>query len=145
METGTLAKWLVKVGDTVNSGDVIAEIETDKATMEVEAVDEGVWPKIVGRRRNRGCCCKRSIARLAEDGEDASSCWLPRRFRHPRWCQPSRRLEPVSASISAPVKAAVPQQVPVTALHQRGRVLATPARWPAGISDSDVDLTALTG
>jgi pyruvate/2-oxoglutarate dehydrogenase complex dihydrolipoamide acyltransferase (E2) component len=50
MEDGTLAKWLVKEGDTVSSGDVIAEIETDKATMEFEAVDEGViarslWPK----------------------------------------------------------------------------------------------------
>ncbi len=45
MEEGTLAKWLVKEGDTVSSGDIIAEIETDKATMEVEAVDEGVLAK----------------------------------------------------------------------------------------------------
>ena len=47
MEEGTLAKWLVKEGDTVTSGDVIAEIETDKATMEFEAVDEGVVLKIL--------------------------------------------------------------------------------------------------
>ena len=47
MEEGTLAKWLVKEGDTVSSGDIIAEIETDKATMEVEAVDEGTVGKIV--------------------------------------------------------------------------------------------------
>jgi len=57
MEEGTLAKWLVKEGDTVNSGDVMAEIETDKATMEFEAVDEGVIGKILiaeGTWRKRG-------------------------------------------------------------------------------------------
>ena len=47
MEEGTLSKWLVKEGDAINSGDIIAEIETDKATMEVEAVDEGIIGKIV--------------------------------------------------------------------------------------------------
>ena len=47
METGTLAKWMVAVGDTVRSGDVIAEIETDKATMEVEAVDDGVLASVM--------------------------------------------------------------------------------------------------
>ena len=54
MEEGTLAKWLVKEGDTGSSGDIIAEIETDKATMEVEAVDEGVLAKSDGGRRYRG-------------------------------------------------------------------------------------------
>ena len=53
MEEGTLAKWLVKVGDTVKAGDVIAEIETDKATMEVEAVDEGVVEALLVDGRNR--------------------------------------------------------------------------------------------
>ncbi len=53
MEEGNLAKWLVKEGDKVSSGDVIAEIETDKATMEVEAVDEGTVAKIVVRRDRR--------------------------------------------------------------------------------------------
>ena len=65
MEEGTLARWLVKEGDSVSSGDLIAEIETDKATMEFEAVDEGVISKIHGRRRQRGresrhCDCRDS-------------------------------------------------------------------------------------
>ena len=51
MEDGTLAKWLVKEGDTVNAGDILAEIETDKATMEFEAVDEGVIGKILVEER----------------------------------------------------------------------------------------------
>ena len=54
MEEGTLAKWLVKVGDTVKSGDIMAEIETDKATMEFEAVDEGTIVEDRGRRGHRG-------------------------------------------------------------------------------------------
>ena len=53
MEEGTLAKWLKNEGDVIKSGDVIAEIETDKATMEVEAVDEGVLAKILVRGRHR--------------------------------------------------------------------------------------------
>ena len=54
MEEGTLAKWLVKEGDTVSSGDILAEIETDKATMEFEAVDEGTIGKILIERGHRG-------------------------------------------------------------------------------------------
>ena len=54
MEEGTLSKWNIKVGDTVSAGDVIAEIETDKATMEVEAVDEGVVEALAGGGRDRG-------------------------------------------------------------------------------------------
>ena len=56
MEEGTLAKWLVKEGDTVSSGDIIAEIETDKATMEFEAVDEGVIGRSCRRRQRRRSC-----------------------------------------------------------------------------------------
>ena len=70
MEEGTLAKWLIKPGDTVNSGDVIAEIETDKATMEVEAADEGVLAKIVVEAGTEGVKVNSVIAVLAEDGED---------------------------------------------------------------------------
>ena len=54
MEEGTLAKWLIKVGDKVKAGDIIAEIETDKATMEVEAVDEGVIEALLGAGGGRG-------------------------------------------------------------------------------------------
>ena len=72
METGSLAKWLVKEGDTVSSGDVIAEIETDKATMEVEAVDEGTVAKILVTEGTADVPVNEIIAILAEDGEDAS-------------------------------------------------------------------------
>ena len=69
MEEGTLAKWLVKVGDTVRSGDVIAEIETDKATMEVEAVDEGVVESILVAEGTEGVKVNAPIARLTGEGE----------------------------------------------------------------------------
>src|SRR6056297_2148859 len=73
MEEGTLAKWNVKPGDTVEAGDVIAEIETDKATMEVEAVDEGTVAQILVDEGTEGVKVNAIIAVLAEEGEDASS------------------------------------------------------------------------
>lgn len=73
MEEGKLAKWLVKEGDKVSSGDVIAEIETDKATMEVEAVDEGTVGKILVPEGTDAVKVNALIAVLLEDGEDASS------------------------------------------------------------------------
>lgn len=73
MEDGVLAKWFVKEGDTVNSGDVIAEIETDKASMEVEAVDEGVIGKILVTGGTEHVKVNSPIAILLEDGEDVSA------------------------------------------------------------------------
>ena len=70
MEEGTLAKWLVKEGDTVSSGDIMAEIETDKATMEFEAVDEGIIGKIVIPEGTEGVKVNEVIAILVEEGED---------------------------------------------------------------------------
>ncbi len=72
MEEGTLAKWLVKEGDTVKAGDILAEIETDKATMEFEAVDEGVIGKILVAEGTEGVKVNAAIALLLEDGESAS-------------------------------------------------------------------------
>lgn len=72
MEEGTLAKWLVKVGDTVASGDVMAEIETDKATMEFEAVDEGVISEILIEAGTEGVKVGAVIARLTVEGEQAA-------------------------------------------------------------------------
>ena len=69
MEEGTLAKWLVKEGDTVNSGDILAEIETDKATMEFEAVDEGIVGKILIDEGSEGVKVNTPIAILVEEGE----------------------------------------------------------------------------
>ncbi len=78
MEEGTLAKWLVKEGDQVNAGDLMAEIETDKATMEFEAVDEGTIAKIVVPEGTEGVAVGAVIAVLAEEGEDASAVEAPK-------------------------------------------------------------------
>ena len=77
MEEGTLAKWLVKEGDTVAAGDIMAEIETDKATMEFEAVDEGVLAKIIVPEGTDGVKVGTVIAMIAEEGEDASNVEAP--------------------------------------------------------------------
>src|SRR3984957_11794032 len=73
MEKGNLARWLKKEGDKIKSGDVIAEIETDKATMEVEAVDEGVLAKIVVPEGTTDVPVNDVIAMIAGEGEDPKS------------------------------------------------------------------------
>ena len=73
MESGNLAKWLKEEGDTVKSGDVIAEIETDKATMEVEAVDEGTLGKILVPEGTTDVAVNTPIAMILSEGEDAAS------------------------------------------------------------------------
>src|ERR1700729_2849979 len=73
MEKGNLAKWLKKEGDKVKSGDVIAEIETDKATMEVEAVDEGTIAKILVPEGTQDVAVNDVIAVLAGEGEDVKA------------------------------------------------------------------------
>jgi pyruvate dehydrogenase E2 component (dihydrolipoamide acetyltransferase) len=77
MEEGTLAKWLVKEGDSVSSGDLLAEIETDKATMEFEAIDEGVIAKIVVAEGTDNVKVGDVIAIIAEEGEDAGDIEAP--------------------------------------------------------------------
>src|SRR5947207_9473588 len=77
MEEGTLAKWLVKEGDDVKSGDILAEIETDKATMEFEAVDEGKIAKILVPEGTDGVKVGAPIAIMAGEGEDASAASAP--------------------------------------------------------------------
>jgi pyruvate dehydrogenase E2 component (dihydrolipoamide acetyltransferase) len=78
MEEGTLAKWLVKEGDTVKSGQILAEIETDKATMEFEAVDEGIVGKLLVAEGTAGVKVNTPIAMLLEEGEDASAAAAPK-------------------------------------------------------------------
>jgi pyruvate/2-oxoglutarate dehydrogenase complex dihydrolipoamide acyltransferase (E2) component len=73
MTEGTLAKWNVKEGDEVSSGDVLAEIETDKATMEFEAVDEGRVGKILVEAGTEGVAVNTPIAIMLEEGEDESA------------------------------------------------------------------------
>src|SRR6188768_3954630 len=73
MEKGNLAKWLKKEGETIRSGDVIAEIETDKATMEVEAVDEGTLGQILVPEGTADVAVNTPIAMILNEGEDASA------------------------------------------------------------------------
>ena len=99
MEEGTLAKWLVKEGDTVAAGDVMAEIETDKATMEFEAVDEGTIAKIEVAEGTEGVKVGTVIALLAGEGEDASAAFaaLPtpaNAAAMPATCDPGRASTP---------------------------------------------------
>src|SRR5476649_1964066 len=79
MEEGKLSKWLVKEGDTIKSGDILAEIETDKATMEFEAVDEGRIGKLLIAEGTEGVKVNSPIATLLADGEDASAAASPKK------------------------------------------------------------------
>ncbi|UWQ97047.1 pyruvate dehydrogenase complex E1 component subunit beta [Rhodobacteraceae bacterium M385] len=100
MEEGTLAKWMVKEGDTVQSGDILAEIETDKATMEFEAVDEGVIGKILIEEGTEGVKVNTAIAIIGEEGEDMSSASAAP--------APSAEEAAPAAEQAAPVAAAAP-------------------------------------
>ncbi|WP_300516667.1 pyruvate dehydrogenase complex E1 component subunit beta [Aliiroseovarius sp.] len=106
MEEGTLAKWLVKEGDTVTSGDVIAEIETDKATMEFEAVDEGIMGKILVAEGTEAVKVNTAIAVLIEEGESADDLAAPAPAAAPAAEAPA----PATASAPAtPVETVVPE------------------------------------
>ncbi|MEP9378970.1 pyruvate dehydrogenase complex E1 component subunit beta [Aquabacter sp. CN5-332] len=115
MEKGNLTKWVKKEGDAVKSGDVIAEIETDKATMEVEAVDEGVLGKILVPEGTQDVAVNTPIATILADGEDASAAPAPQQKAAESAPQPS----PAAASAPEPQKApaasavAAPPQVQV--------------------------------
>ncbi len=104
MEEGTLAKWLVKVGDTVSSGDVMAEIETDKATMEFEAVDEGVIAEILIEEGTEGVKFGAVIARLTVEGEEAAAPPPPAETAPP----PAATPEPASTAETTEGPAATP-------------------------------------
>src|SRR6218665_1916368 len=84
MEKGNLAKWLKKEGDTIKFGDIIAEIETDKATMEVEAVDEGILARIVVPEGTADVAVNEVIGVIAAEGEDAKAVRAPARADAPK-------------------------------------------------------------
>lgn len=137
MEEGTLAKWLVKEGDTVQSGDVMAEIETDKATMEFEAVDEGVIGKIVVPEGSEGVKVNDVIAVLLEDGEDASAI-SDAPSAAPAAAAPVAEV----AAAATPAVAAPAPAAPVA--NDGARVFASPlARRIA--ADKGLDLANVTG
>lgn len=144
MEEGNLAKWLVKEGDKVKSGDVIAEIETDKATMEVEAVDEGTVAKIVVPAGTEAVKVNALIAILAADGEDVAAAAAGGGSAP---AAPKAEAAPApKAAESAPVPAstpAVPAAAPATASSGE-RVFASPlARRLA--KEAGLDLNAVSG
>ena len=133
MEEGTLAKWLVKEGDEVKSGDIIAEIETDKATMEFEAVDEGIIGKIVIAEGTEGVKVNSLIAILVEEGEEVPA---------------AGASAPAAApAAAAPVAAAAPAAAapaPAAPAKDGNRVFASPlARRIAG--QKGLDLSAIAG
>ncbi|KNY17756.1 pyruvate dehydrogenase [Shinella sp. SUS2] len=105
MEEGTLSKWVKNEGDTVKSGDVIAEIETDKATMEVEAVDEGVIGKILIAAGTEGVKVNTAIAVLLQDGESADAVAAPKAAAKPAEAEAPKAVEPAPAAAAAPVPA----------------------------------------
>jgi len=116
MEEGTLAKWLVKEGDTVKSGQILAEIETDKATMEFEAVDEGVIGRLLVAEGTAGVKVNTPIAEMADEGAAASAAPAPAGAA-------ARETPSISASVSEP-KSLAPATV-------KAPQSASPD-WPAG-------------
>ncbi len=154
MTDGTLAKWVKKEGDTVDSGDVLAEIETDKATMEIEAVDEGTLAKILIAEGTEGVPVNQVIALLLEDGEDVSALEgaLEGAAEAPAPAPPSPpAAAPAPAPQPAPEPAPQPAPEPAPApaapapqVAAGGRVLASPlARRLA--AEQGLDLSRLTG
>jgi pyruvate dehydrogenase E2 component (dihydrolipoamide acetyltransferase) len=133
MEEGTLAKWLVKEGDTVQSGDLLAEIETDKATMEFEAVDEGVIGKILIAEGTEGVKVNTAIAIIGEEGEDMSAA--------PEAAAPVAATAPAEAEVATPAATPAPA---APAAKDGSRLFATPlARRIA--ADKGLDLATITG
>ncbi len=124
MTEGNLAKWHKKVGDTVKAGDVVAEIETDKATMEVEAVDEGVIGEIVVPEGAQGVQVNAVIARLLEEGEDASALKTAPK--------PAVKPTPAAAAPPSPAPAAAPK--PATPAPQAAAPAPQPAPKPASVA-----------
>ena len=142
MEEGKLAKWLVKEGDAVASGDLIAEIETDKATMEFEAVDEGVVARILVPEGAEGVAVNTPIATLAEDGESVEDAASAPAAETPAAPQQSPAGAPDDAA--PPAAAAAPAAAATSAAPKGERVFASPlARRIA--EQRGVDLAQVTG
>ncbi|PSH69362.1 pyruvate dehydrogenase complex dihydrolipoamide acetyltransferase [Phyllobacterium brassicacearum] len=149
MEEGNLAKWLVKEGDKVTSGDVIAEIETDKATMEVEAVDEGTVAKIVVPAGTEGVKVNALIAILAGEGEDAAAAAkgadaAPAKVEAPKQ-EAKAESAPAAPKAAEAAPTPTPAVAPSAAPAQAGnRTFSSPlARRIA--KDAGIDLAAVTG
>jgi pyruvate dehydrogenase E2 component (dihydrolipoamide acetyltransferase) len=147
MEEGNLSKWLVKEGDTVKSGDVIAEIETDKATMEVEAVDEGTVARIVVPAGSEGVKVNTLIAVLAADGEDvaaaAAATGGAAKAEAPKAEAPKEAEKPAAAAAPAPA-ASAPAQAAASSPRVGNGLFSSPlARRIA--REAGIDISAVSG
>jgi len=148
MEEGNLAKWLVKEGDKVGPGDVIAEIETDKATMEVEAVDEGIVAKLVVPAGTEGVKVNALIAILAGEGEDVAAAAsgggaAPAKAEAPKAEAPKSEPAPVASEKPAPAAPTAPK-AEGSSQGEGGRIFASPlARRIA--KEAGVDVSAVKG
>ncbi|MCR9111934.1 MAG: pyruvate dehydrogenase complex dihydrolipoamide acetyltransferase [Rhodobacteraceae bacterium] len=141
MEEGTLAKWLVKEGDTVSSGDLLAEIETDKATMEFEAVDEGVIGKILVPEGTEAVKVNTAIAVLLEEGESADDIDASSATPAPA---PEAAQPADAAAEAAPAGGSEQAAPPAPVTAEGGRIFASPlARRIA--AQKGIDLAALSG
>lgn len=142
MEEGNLARWLVKEGDSVEPGDVIAEIETDKATMEVEAVDEGTIAKIYVTEGTEGVKVNAVIAVLAAEGEDISEVAASKQSATP---ETSKDKASVEVAETPEVKLTTGKSAPEKATVPAGeRIFASPlARRIA--EQNNIDLSAIKG
>ncbi|MBB3318578.1 pyruvate dehydrogenase E2 component (dihydrolipoamide acetyltransferase) [Rhizobium sp. BK181] len=144
MEEGNLAKWLVKEGDTVKSGDIIAEIETDKATMEVEAVDEGTVAKIVVPAGTEGVKVNALIAVLAADGEDVSAAASGAGSAPAPKAAEAPKAEAAPAAPAPAAAAPAPAAAPAAVSAGGNRTFSSPlARRLA--KDAGIDLSAIAG
>ncbi len=144
MEEGTLAKWLVKEGDTVKAGDIMAEIETDKATMEFEAVDEGTIAKITVAEGTDGVKVGTVIAILAEEGEDAGSVETPKAEAPKTEAPRTEAKTEAPKAEEKPAPAPTPAPAPAAKGGDGDRVKASPlARRIA--AEKGVDLSGVSG
>ncbi len=140
MEQGTLAKWLVKEGDAVKSGDILAEIETDKATMEFEAVDEGVIGRLLVPAGTEGVKVNAPIATLLAEGEEAGEAPAPA----PQAAAETEAPKAPAAAAPKAEAAPAPAAAPSPSRANGGRVFASPlARRIA--AEKGIDLAALRG
>lgn len=139
MTEGKLAKWVKKEGDKVKAGDVIAEIETDKATMEVEAVDEGVLAKIVVPAGTDGVKVNSLIAMLLEEGEDASALAKAPAAPAPKTVTPANQPAAEAAKPAPAMAVATPAQA-----KSSGRVFASPLAKRIA-KEKGIDLSAVKG
>jgi pyruvate dehydrogenase E2 component (dihydrolipoamide acetyltransferase) len=154
MEKGNLAKWLKKEGDKVKSGDVIAEIETDKATMEVEAVDEGTIAKILVAEGTQDVAVNAVIAVLAGDGEDVKAAGAASASAPPKAAAASEAKPAATASASpapaaapvakAPAPTPAPQAAPAPQTNGHARTFSSPlARRLA--KEAGIELARING